>query len=53
MGWAEIQISAVVLLMAVVPIGVVIFLAGLLLRMRAEQARLAQRIADLEADRRR
>jgi hypothetical protein len=51
LGWAEIQITAIVVLMVALPVGVVVYLVGLAQQMREEQARLSKRIANLEAAR--
>lgn len=51
LGWAEIQITAIVVLMVALPVGVVVYLVRLAQQMREEQARLSKRIANLEAAR--
>lgn len=49
LGWAEIQITAIVVLMVVLPAGVVVYLLRLARQMRNEQAQLSRRIAKLES----
>jgi len=49
LGWAEVQITAVVVLMVALPAGVVVYLLRLARQMRNEQAQLSGRIAKLES----
>lgn len=51
LGWAEVQIIAVVVLMVALPAGVVVYLLRLARQMRDEQAQLSSRIAELESTR--
>jgi TRAP-type C4-dicarboxylate transport system permease small subunit len=51
LGWAEIQIVAVLLVMVALPVGIVVYLVRLAQQMREEHAQLSKRIANLEAAR--